>query len=83
MLTTRQTEKMIQPVAFELSRLRKREKTKRVEARVNTVEPTMNREILKKRLPRIPKTRPRTISKQPTRIFWLPRNLTKGLMLKS
>lgn len=67
-LTTRHTEKRIQPVVFEVSRLRKTLNTKRVDTTVKTVEPTMKREILKKRLPRMPKMRPKTMREQPTMI---------------
>ena len=68
MLTTKHTLKMIQPVALEVSRFKKAENTNKVEARVNTVVPTKQREYLKKPLPKIPKTRPPNIRRIPTRI---------------
>ncbi len=62
---TRHTEKIIHPVVSEESRLMNIVKRNRVEARVRTVVPTINRDILKNRFPRIPSTSPNTIREQP------------------
>ena len=83
MLITKHTENTTHPVTFELSRFMNKVKTKRVDARVNTVVPTTNKEILKKRFPRIPRIRPNTIREQPRTTGWSPKNLTNGFMLKT
>jgi hypothetical protein len=70
-------------VAFEVSRLRKALNTKRVDARVSTVEPVTNKQILKNRLPMMPNTRPKRIRETPKIVEWSPMKVIRGLMLKS